>query len=54
MKTKTSAPTTPASPMTTDAAARIQRASASKSDGRVIKDSFAARAQRAAAKVGKR
>ncbi len=52
MTTKTSAPKTPVSPMTQTAAARIQSATAKA--GGVSKGSFAARAQRVAAKGGKR
>ncbi len=52
MTTKTLAPKAPAAPMTQAAAARIQSAAA-KADG-VSKASFAARAQRAAVKGGKR
>ena len=52
MTTKTSAPKAPAAPMTQTAAARIQ--SATDKAGGVSKASFAARAQRAAAKGGKR
>ena len=37
-------------PMTTDAAARIQSSEAKKNDGKVEKGSFPARAQRGAAK----
>ena len=39
-------------PMTTKAAGRIQGAAAKANGGRVAKGSFAARAQRAAAKAG--
>jgi len=52
MTTKTSAPKAPATPMTQTAAARIQSATAKA--GGVSKGSFAARAQSAAAKGGKR
>ena len=52
MTTKTSAPKAPATPMTQTAAARIQSATAKA--GRVSKGSFAARAQSAASKGGKR
>ena len=52
MTIKTSAPKAPAAPMTQTAAARIQSATAKA--GGVSKASFAARAQRAAAKGGKR
>ncbi|MDQ5898782.1 MAG: hypothetical protein QG612_2868 [Pseudomonadota bacterium] len=38
-----------ATPMTTEAAARIQSANARQNGGQVARDSFAARAQRAAA-----
>ena len=54
MNTKTSIPTAPASPMTPAAASRIQGATAKGSGGSVVKGSFAARAQSAAAKGGKR
>lgn len=52
MTTKTPAPKAPAVPMTETAAVRIQIAAAKA--GGVSKGSFAARAQRAAAKDGKR
>ena len=51
---KTGAPATPATPMTPQAAARIQSATARQQSGQVAKGSFAARAQRAAAKGGTR
>lgn len=51
MTTKT---TTPVTPMTSTDAARIQSATAKQSGGTVAKDSFAARAMRAAAKGSKR
>lgn len=54
MTTKTSPPSTPVSPMTQAAASRIQAAAAKINGGVVAKGSFAARAQRAAAKGGKR
>lgn len=54
MTTKTSSRSTPASPMTTTAAARIQGSTAKSNGGAVAKGSFAARAQSAAAKGGKR
>ena len=55
MNTKTSIPaTTPATPMTPDAASRIQGSAAKGNGGGVAKGSFAARAQRDAAKGGKR
>ena len=54
MNAKTSTPAAPATPMTGLAAARIQSATAKASGGAVAKGSFAARAQSAAAKVGKR
>ena len=54
MNTKTSTPTGPASPMTPAAASRIQGATAKGNGGGVSKGSFAARAQSAAAKGGKR
>lgn len=53
MTTKTSAPSTPANPMTVTAAARIQSATAKTNGGSIAKGSFAARAQSVAAK-GKR
>lgn len=54
MTTKTSTPASPANPMTSSAAARIQGATAKANGGAVAKGSFAARAQSAAAKGGKR
>jgi len=54
MTTKDFGPTAPATPMTPDAAARIQAATAKANGGTVPKGSFAARAARAAAKGGKR
>ncbi len=54
MNTKTSTPAAPASPMTPAAASRIQGATAKGNGGGVTKGSFAARAQSAAAKGGKR
>lgn len=54
MTTKTSAATRPATPMTPSAASRIQGATAKANSGVVAKGSFAARAQSAAAKGGKR
>lgn len=51
---KAGAPAKPATPMTPHAAARIQSATAHQHSGQVAKGSFAARAQRAAAKGGKR
>ncbi|MEN9398758.1 MAG: hypothetical protein RLZ81_3288 [Pseudomonadota bacterium] len=51
---KAGAPATPATPMTPQAAARIQSATARQQSGQVAKGSFAARAQSAAAKGGKR
>jgi hypothetical protein len=51
MTTKTSTPTTP---MTPAAASRIQSATARNGRGTVGKGSFAARAQSAAAKGGKK
>lgn len=54
MTNKTRGTTTPATPMTATAAARVQRATAKANGGTVAKDTFAARAQRAAAKAGKR
>lgn len=41
----------PKNPMTSDAAERIQAAEAKKNDGKVDKDTFAARAQSAADKA---
>lgn len=46
--------TSQSTPMTLDAAARIQSATAKANAGKVAKDSFAARAQRTAANAGKR
>lgn len=54
MTTKTSTPAAPSTPMTQTAASRIQAATARTSGGTVAKGSFAARAQSAAAKGGKR
>lgn len=54
MNTNTYTPAGPATQMTPDAAARIQRATAKGNGGGVVKGSFAARAQRAAAKGAKR
>ncbi len=54
MTSKTSTPVAPAVPMTPSAASRIQAAAARSSGGTVAKGSFAARAQSAAAKGGKR
>lgn len=54
MTTKNSGNPAPATPMTTAAAVRIQVATAKANVGVVTKDSFAARAQSAAAKGGKR
>ena len=54
MTAKPSTPSAPANPMTGTAAARIQSATAKANGGAVAKGSFAARAQSAAAKVGKR
>lgn len=54
MTAKTSTPSAPVSPMTGTAAARIQGAAAKANGGTVAKGSFAARAQSAAAKGGKR
>lgn len=54
MAEKTSSPAAPSVPMTPTAAARIQGATAKANGGVVTKGSFAARAQRAAAKGGKR
>ncbi len=54
MTTKTSTPVAPASPMTLAAASRIQGSTAKGNGGGVVKGSFAARVQRAAAKGGKR
>ena len=54
MNTKTSTPATPAAPTTPTAASRIQGATAKSNGGGVAKGSFAARAQSAAAKGGKR
>lgn len=50
----TTKPQAPATPMTQDAASRIQSAEARSGGGGVVKDSFAARAARAAATKGKR
>jgi Seed maturation protein len=47
---KKSSTQTPKTPMTKEAASRIQSATAIKDGGQVAKDSFAAIAQRAAAK----
>lgn len=54
MTTKTSTPAAASTPMTQTAASRIQAATARASGGSVAKGSFAARAQSAAAKGGKR
>jgi len=54
MTRKTPILAAPARPMTPEAAARIQGATAKAGGGGVMKDSFAARAQRVAAKGGKR
>ena len=54
MTTKNSGSTVPATPMTPAAASRIQGATATGNVGTVSKGSFAARAQSAAAKGGKR
>lgn len=54
MTMKNTGSTAPATPMTLVDAARIQAATAKANGGVVAKDSFAARAQRAAAKGGKR
>ncbi len=54
MNTKTPPPAAPASPMTPVAASRIQAATARGNGGSVAKGGFAARAQSAAAKGGKR
>ena len=54
MTTKTSTPSAPATPMTAVAAGRIQGATVKSNGGAVAKGSFAARAQSAAAKGGKR
>lgn len=54
MTTKTHTPAAPVTPMTEAAAARIQSATAKANGGPVPKGSFAARAQRAAVKSGKR
>lgn len=54
MTAKPSTPSAPATPMTGTAAARIQSATAKANGGAVAKGSFAARAQSAAAKGGKR
>ena len=54
MTTKTSTPIAPVSPMTQAAASRIQSTTARSNGGGVPKGSFAARAQRAAAKGGNR
>lgn len=54
MTTKTSTPSVPVTPMNGTAAARIQSATAKVNGGAVPKGSFAARAQSAAAKGGKR
>jgi hypothetical protein len=54
MTTKTSTPPARPIPMTAVAAARIQGATAKANGGAVTKGSFAARAQSAAAKGGKR
>ena len=54
MNAKTSTPLAPATPMNGPAAARIQGATAKANGGAVAKGSFAARAQSAAAKGGKR
>jgi hypothetical protein len=50
MTTRNKEAATPKTPMSAEAAARIQRATAKANDGVVGKRSFAARAQRAAAK----
>lgn len=54
MTTKNSTTSTRVTPMTGTAAARIQSATAKANGGSVSKGSFAARAQSAAAKGGKR
>lgn len=54
MTTKNSKSSTPVVPMTTTAAARIQGSTAKSNGGTVAKNSFAARAQSAATKGGKR
>lgn len=54
MTAKTPTPSAPSNPMTATAAARIQSTTAKNSGGSVAKGSFAARAQSAAAKGGKR
>ncbi len=54
MTSKTSTPAAPSAPMTQTAASRIQSATARSTGGAVAKGSFAARAQSAAAKGGKR
>lgn len=53
MNHKTSKPTTPSSPMTKAASRRIQRTTAKANGGVVAKNSFSARAQRAAVKGSK-
>lgn len=54
MTTKNSGSTVPTVPMTPAAASRIQGVTAKANGGAVAKGSFATRAQRAAAKGGKR
>jgi hypothetical protein len=54
MTAKPSSTSTPAKPMTSTAAARIQSATAKTHGGGVPQGSFATRAQSAAAKGGKR
>ena len=54
MTMKNTGSTSSATPMTLVDAARIQAATAKANSGVVAKDSFAARAQRAAAQGGKR
>lgn len=54
MSKKTSAPASARTPMTAEAAARIQSATSKANGGSVPKGSFAATAQSAAAKGGKR
>jgi hypothetical protein len=54
MTTKKFTPSTATTPMTQTAASRIQSATAKANSGNVAKGSFAARAESAAAKGGKR
>jgi len=54
MSSKTSTPAAPSTPMIQTAASRIQSTTARTLGGTVAKGSFAARAQSAAAKGGKR